>query len=285
MATLKATVNKLWHYDEWNQALISYFLDGTSLGTKIYLSVDSDLLESIDDFSQAVIDKVVRGESVNLTCLRGKDQRGFPKGVGFLVLTILAAHQMADQEEISERNYFRRLRGLLGLSGEGRPQGMKTAKEAEEPLWKEWNIWLLRKGFQPSAEIGSGPHKYINYPISQCLLRETDKDRLQRLFTEKQWRSTWDDQTLFTQVRCQKSTLTQHLQTLIEDRRRYEAVAEAIHNVFEQWQAADCPFDTGSINRQRSLNRNLFAGIYRTEDPFGMKLNTISTPNNNAVQK
>jgi hypothetical protein len=35
------------NYREWNRALVSYFTSGVPRGTKVYLSIDDDLLERI----------------------------------------------------------------------------------------------------------------------------------------------------------------------------------------------------------------------------------------------
>jgi len=269
-------------YTEWNQALVSYFTSGVPRGTKIYLSVNDDVLDRIgrefrknaiadsgsDDFQAAVKTTVIIDGQVNLSNLRSRSYDGLPKGIAFLGATVLAAYQMAEEEKISELNYFRRLQKILGLSGTGRPRGMESGSLAEEPLWTEWNLWLMQQGFLPSANRGrGGPTTYINYPISQSLLRHADRDRLVDLFNEKQWTSQWDAQTLFTHVRHEKPRLCQHLKELLtEDRQRYEAVAEAIHEVYEQWQNEGKPV---TLKQGVSAwNRHLFAGLYRTEDPF-----------------
>lgn len=278
-------------YTEWNQALVSYFVSGVPRGTKIYLSVDDDVLERIGqelapdptdgswsaDFHAAVREEVILEGKVNLGNLQGRDYNGLPQGVAFLGATVLAAYQMADEEKISELNHFRRLREVLGLFGSGRPRGMESGSAAEEPLWKDWNHWLMEQGFQASAQRGrGGPTTYINYPISQSLLRRADKDRLQLLFKEKQWTAQWDAQTLFVHVRREAERLSSHLKELLTDRQRYEAVAEAIYEVYEQWQNEDEP---GSIRIGiRTWSRHLFSGLYRTEDPFFGQVNYYLYP-------
>ncbi|MEG4396739.1 hypothetical protein [Microcoleus sp. BROC3] len=269
-------------YREWNQALVSYFTSGVPRGTKLYVSVDDDVLERIglefgkdtgvnngrDDFLIAVRKKVIIDQQVNLSNLRGCDSDGLPKSIAFLSATVLAAYQMAEEEKISELNYFRRLQKILGLSDARRPPGMESGSAAEEPLWKEWNLWLRQQGFLPSAVRGrGGPTTYINYPISQSLLRHADKNRLLDIFNEKQWTAQWDAQTLFTHVRRETPRLCQHLKELLTDnRQRYEAVAEAIHEVYEQWQNEGKPVTLKQ--GVRTWSRYLFAGLYRTEDPF-----------------
>ena len=269
-------------YEEWNRLLVNYFLQGVPRGSKIYLNVDEDVLEQVgqcfsssplhgswvDDFKVALRQKVLTQEDqeVSLDILRNCNSLKVPNGVGFLSACVLAASQMANEEDISELNYFKRLRKILGVKGSPRPKGMKTG--AEEPLWLEWNRWLLKEGFQPSAYPGNGRQKYINYPISQCLLRRADKDKLQHIFAEKHWDAQWDAQTLYVQVRREKQALSTHLQNLLEDKRRHEAVVEAIHEVYEQWKAQGSPSTPRTSRSQRTWSPNLFAGLYRTEDPI-----------------
>lgn len=272
-------------YSCWNESLISYFSSGIPQGSKIYLTIDEDLIDfigknflhldhninALDHFRCSVIDTIIEDEKVNLKNIEGLNPQGKPKCVVFLVLSILAASQMSedDQEEISEKDYFTRLKSLLGLSGEERPNGMKFGNHSEEILWKEWNLWLLQQGFQPTAYKGKGPQRYIKYPISQTLFRQVDKDKLQELFIKKQWKNSWDAQTLYSQVRHEINYLSKHIANLLRDRKRLELVADSLHEIHQQWLAEDCP--TKPIKKRKNqyiLSRNLFAGLYRTEDPF-----------------
>lgn len=271
-------------YDQWNRALLEYFTQGIPLGGKVYLSTDDDVLTLIGqssfrssvendwshDFCRAVKERVVIEKSVDLQPLKEPYPNGTPQCVAFLGATVLAASYMAEEEDISEMNYFERLQTLLDLEGEGRPSGMKPGRDAEEPLWNIWNHWLLEQGFEPTAQQGGGRNKYINYPISQSLLRQADKDRLQTLFVEKGWRASWDAQTLFAQVRREEKQLSQHLQQIVvEDKQRREAVAEAIHEVYQQWQAQGYPSTPKFGGGKRVWSRTLYAGLYRTEDFLG----------------
>lgn len=275
------------NYQTWNQALVSYFTCGVAHGTQIYLSVDDDILEQIrqafpqeyrapssvsarDDFLAAVQTDVISDRHLHLKHLQEYDDNGFPNGIAFLGATVLAAYRMADGEEISDENYFRRLREVLELSSleKGRPLGMKVGSTSEEPLWKNWNYWLMENGFIPSAQPGRGKNKYINYPICQSLLRHTDKDKLRQLFDRKHWKAAWDAPSLFSHVRQEASGLAKHLQDLLKDRQRYEAISAAIHEVYEQWIEEEDRASSISSLGLRTRSRFLFAGLYRTEDPF-----------------
>lgn len=269
-------------YKHWNTELISYFTSGIQRGARVYLSIDKETLENIGyrfqaenvfdnwthNFLQAVRSKVVINEQVNLNSLRGRDVNGLPKGIAFLAAMVLAANDMAEEEEISEINYFKRLREIFNLKGSGRPPGMTVGSNAEEPLWKEWNYWLMENGFEASAQRGNGGRMtYISYPISQSLLRRTDKNKMLTLFNEKQWTSQWDAMSLLSQVRRFSEQFPSHLRELLTSHKeRYEAVADIIHDVYQQWQAQGRP----NVLNERicSLNNNIFAGLYRDEDIF-----------------
>jgi hypothetical protein len=248
--------------------------------TRIYLSIDNETLKSIgwqfqrenvfdnwvSSFLEAVKAKVVVDNQVNLNVLRGRNVNGLPRGVAFLVIMVLAANDMAEEVEVSESNYFKRLREILNLKGYGRPSGMTNGSNAEEPLWKEWNYWLMENGFEASAIRGNGGRMtYINYPISQSLLRRTDKDRLLVLFNEKQWRVQWDALNLFSQIRRLREQLPSHLRELVtSNKERHEAIADRIHEVHQQWLAEGRP---NVLNgKVCNLNNRIFAGLYRDED-------------------
>ena len=269
-------------YRNWNQALISYFISGVPRGTRVYLSVDDDLINNlgeefglkksenswVNDFLIAVRSKLLVDDRINLNCVYPYSRTDVPQYVGFLAVTVLAAYKMADDEEINETNYFKRLREVFAVTTKARrPPGLEVG--SEEPLWKQWNQWLMRRGFLYSASSGKGRRdKYINYPISQSLLRRADKDRLRRLFNEKQWAKNWDGMTLFTKIRQDVSRLPKHLKQLLEDRQRHEAIAEAIHEVYQQWLESREISTTVPSTGIHTRRRYLLAGLYRTEDPF-----------------
>ena len=184
-------------YDEWNKAIAEYFVSGLSSGSTVYLSVDEDALMEIgarfekseidldtwvEDFTEAVRSKCVIGDTVYLPQGSGYQSDQIPRCVAFLAAMVLAAHYMigeeTEDETILQTNYFTRLRQVLGLSDEetGRPEGLLPAG-IEENLWLTWNRWLIGNGWLHSAEHGqSNYNKFINYPLSQALLREADQE-------------------------------------------------------------------------------------------------------------
>ncbi|MDQ2808443.1 MAG: hypothetical protein M3Z04_16270 [Chloroflexota bacterium] len=272
-------------YGDWNNALLAYFVAGVPRGTQIFLSVDDDLLRqvgcdllgpeanAVDDFSLALKAAVVRADKVRLDPITGFGVDGAPRCLAFLAAMVLAASRMADEGggegEIAAVNYFRRLREVLGLEPvEGRPVGLEPG--VEEPLWQQWSRWLQEQGYVASARRGEGPRKYIDYPISQAIMRGADKDRLCRLFAEKRWSDAWEQDTVMAQLQHERRYLTQHLQELLSTPGlRYAAIFEAAYDVYTSW-CRDPHLATGGTGDPSILvNTNLIAGLMRVADPFG----------------
>lgn len=271
-------------YNEWNTAIRDYFVEGVPRGTSIYLSADEEAVrrigmdslglgyeESLRDFGLAVRMRVVHeGHRVHAPSVYGRTQENVPRGLAFLACLVLAASRMADENaheaSIDANNYFRRLREVLQLSdGSGRPSGMEPG--VEEPVWHEWNSYLLESGFLPTSRRGKeGPLKFINYPISQTLLRNADKDRIRRLFHSKRWLEAWDSETLFSHVQLSSEGLSSHLRNnLLVDEARLAALSDAIHEVYEEWR--ENPHWEPHLNR-RKRGTTLYAGLLRREDPI-----------------
>src|SRR5260370_42344421 len=154
----------------------------------------------MDDFKHAVQEKCIVGTKVHIHRLYGYTDDDLPKGVAFLGIMVLAAYYMDKDEVVSSINYFSRLRELLHLeNGEGRPDGMEGGRE--EHLWSEWGRWLQQQGFLPTAQAGSRSNTYINYPISQSLQRRTNKEKLYKLFEQRNWPSHLDQKIITAQLR------------------------------------------------------------------------------------
>jgi hypothetical protein len=271
-------------YRWWNTCLVNYLTEGVPQDTPIFLNIDKSDLESIgrkyghnpscqdwsDDFRKATCSRVITQDGeIDLSGINGLYKDGTPRYLVFLVVMVLAANRMAEGEEIRETNYFVRLRGILDISGNdsGRPKGMRDG--AEEVLWRQWQNWLRTKGFQPTAFPGEGSKKYIQYPISQTLLRDHDRDRLCQLFYEKEWRNLWDPETLGGLVRQEVKRLPAHLRELLKDRRqRYRPLIEAIHETYIHWITSGSPApskERGKFQSDRKVPY-LYAELYRYED-------------------
>ena len=260
------------NYQMWNASLASYLVEGVQRGMEVFLRADDEILrrvghdmlglrpeDAIPAFCASVRQQVVLGSNrIDLRRVQGHDPQGIPMGVAFLASMVLAAARMDEGEEFSSINYFGRFREVLELApGDGRPPGMLSGMEAEEPLWRNLVIWLQQQGFLSTARAGDGPTKYVNYPISQALLRDSDKKRLRRLIVDKHWPPDWDVETLTAHVRREAPYLTQHLREMLTVHgQRDQAIADAIYDVYEA-----CQVSAGAAGG----SRRIFGDLFRSE--------------------
>lgn len=267
-------------YDEWNDALIGYLTHGVPRGAEVFLDINDDILEDIgwrvfkmkdvsvtrwpDDFKRAVRAKCIRGTRVSLYSVFGYTTNGRPKGVAFLGAMVLAAYYMGEDDAVTSANYFKRLREVLGLDkGEGRPDGMEQGNE--EVIWLQWGLWLQKQGILSTVQAGKGSKIYINYPISQSLLRRTDKERLFKLFEEKKLPQYLDQNTVSARIRREILYLSKHIQSLLAEGsiQRYQALNEAIFEAYEEWGTSGRGATKNRESMEHFKTRNLFAELCR----------------------
>lgn len=269
------------NYEVWNRAMVEYFIAGAPKGSHIFLSVDEEALEQIasgflgeqttgdpaKDFVAAVRARCLckLDTSVSIGDLRSSIS-SLPKGVAFLGLLVLAAYAMQEEEGIDESNYFRRLREILGLPAKtGRPDGLPPG--AEEPLWRAWNQHLIALGFQPTAERGEGPQKYLRYVLSQAILRESDKQHLEQRFLEANLVQHMDCDQLGSWLSRQQFTRKHLLEGFRHrDPGRVWEFFRAAHRVYE---AEDWVQGRNRKQKKRTSARNIECGLYRTEELSG----------------
>lgn len=274
-------------YDDWNSAIADAFTKGIPLGAPVYLAIDDEELATIgaaafgadaagqdgwtEDFCVALRTKMTGAGAVQLS--RVKTQHSTeeaPDCVAFLAALVLAASRMAEGADVSELNYFLRLREILDVAPEPggqskRPAGLTAG--IEEPLWRTWNDWLGKRGFLATAARGpEGPRKYINYPLSQALLREADRQHLE---------DTFDKRAESIPLHCDPQTVaaivgeprwpTSHLREVMgQDGLRRAAAQDAVFEAYESWRARA---RSGGSGAKRGV-RPLMAGLFREEDPI-----------------
>ncbi len=256
-------------YVRWNREVVQWATQGVPHDTPVYLSVDEKILASlglgtVTDFCQVVRAQVVIHDRVNLSILH-KPEAPEPAGVAFLVLMVLAANDMIEDDELDVKDFFTHFCRRLGVPGDTRPMGMKA--EEEESLWQEWNRWLEERGWIATARPGEGSRRYLNYSISQALLREADVQKLCRVFHNQGWTAARSETRLLVDLASERN-LNQHLGRLLDDRPRHEVLGMEIQAVHQAWLAAGCP-KPEQFQRAYQRPSQLQAGLYRTEDRWG----------------
>ena len=272
-------------YLAWNEAMADFFAQGLLRSEALYLSVDEDALiaigsqrfselgvdEVVRDFESAVRNECVHGERVILPPTTAESEGRPPRCIAFLGAMVLAAYRMAPEEDIAEINYFTRLREILGVTGgSGRPRGLRPGAP-EELLWLALNDWIIGNERQPTAERGpEGAMKFTNYPLSQSLLREGDKGRLDREFREAGAELGRDsDRERVGGWFFNRATAfsTRHIRRLAQEATtdRFDAIVDAVHRVY---MSIDWDQPSSETSKHWSVPRRLTAGLYREADPL-----------------
>lgn len=196
-------------YFEWNEAIIEEYFPEDNPSAYAYLPLDDEeimaLAEEYDicERSEAVLDfenavKVELAQNTgHFACLSrwakrwrtsGEDVPPYIAGLGFCVL---AGSRMNGDEEmgVSSANYYVRLNGMIGRDESGIPPNFELLKNA----WEDLSLWLNTdcQGSRGKSTVRTNkqfPH--ISYPLSQCLLRASDRRRLPDFFKTRDLRSS-----------------------------------------------------------------------------------------------
>lgn len=261
------------HYLRWTEALYRYATAGIPTGDPLYLRIEPETLVEIGEreqlrvpFETAVRQQCLSGNSVYLAPLMGKHlthkhsgEKICPAGLGWLALQVLAAYQMRPDEELSSSNYYTRLREVLQLPGQGKPDGLELTEMGA--LWAHWNRWLTRQGWLPTAQQGKATHRFTRLPISQCLLRQGELARVGSLFFAQKLPALLSPAALDQWVRhAPLSSLGGNLSQRLQD--PSDDLREVLYRYYldGQWQT-----DRG-LEKQRT--GTLQAGLRRFEDPI-----------------
>lgn len=184
-------------YDQWNLAIAEMVYTRSNSGRPTYLQVDDQMLSKIgcdlgltasvsrSNFiravrSRAALDRMPL-EKFFQCRLWESDTSKPPPFIGFLAFCVLAAFDMErnSSKGVSTTNYYARFEELLGAK---RPQKFYDVHQ----LWERLNKWLDEdlKGMLGQSTARYVNHKHVGYPISQALLRQTDRNKLP-LFYER----------------------------------------------------------------------------------------------------
>jgi hypothetical protein len=204
-------------YVELDAAICKYFFRPEKAGIPVYLDVEEEELaecgESIgltgDDFRESLVQSVMEllvlgkhGVSVFKEFERAnsrwrrllaatRTERGArllpPPVVGLLAVLVIPAEQMGSEggQGGSHQKYYPRLEELLSISPEDSARFKKGFRESSEEFWQSLNLWLESEDGNfglPTAYSLS--HRYVGLPVSQALIRETERRQLRRFFAQ-----------------------------------------------------------------------------------------------------
>ena len=244
-------------YEQWNQAIISYFFEECEPGEIVFLQTNDETLAEIgapfnfsaqdaaESLIKAVRNEVVKtGDRVNLWSIDPTNtwisfQGTEPPQVAFLALTVLAASRMESSVSASHTNYYLRLNELLfDKSNQGIPKGIK--RQDFETLWKH-----LQKSASDWYDVelylteGSLSRRYVWYPISQCLISKQDRRAVYRFFYLNDLTpfSNLTDPQLEAQLRywCMLSTGSAKIKRYLSNESYKRSILSQIKSLLKHW--------------------------------------------------
>lgn len=204
-------------YDRWNDAFVEVIFWGASDSQPVYLDIDNDVLLRVaarvgiegtaeeiervffsDLRSTLNIDAAYRDDGPVFARHRehaaswwrrhrrsGADLTEAPPVIALLAGFSRAAEHMVRDDEFSSAAYFPRLIQLLEVKEADHGRTQASFRAESESFWGLLNQWLddANGAFGlPTAE-SIGP-RYVGIPLSQALLRESDRQHLERFFEQ-----------------------------------------------------------------------------------------------------
>lgn len=196
-------------YFEWNEAIVREYFPEDNPSAYAYLPLDDDeivalaeeygICESkgaVADFENAV--KVeLNQNSGSFACLSRwakywrTGEANIPPYVAGLAFCVLAASRMRGDEElqVTSGNYYVWLNRMLGREESGIPPNFRLLKIA----WEDLSTWLdddCRGSRGQSTVRTLEQFRHIGYPLSQCLLKSSDRRRLPDFFKTRGLRNS-----------------------------------------------------------------------------------------------
>jgi hypothetical protein len=193
-------------YKAWSEAIAEEVFSPAAGGRPAYLDLEEDVLSAvwqrvgpssivspIDDLGETVrgtLDlerggDVFRHHRIRVNLWETTGRKGPPPTLGLLAVLSLAAEAMAAGDGMASTNYYGRLAQRLRLGDDSTAKRVESAyREIAQRLWDSVNDWLEREQGEhglPTA-YGVGVHRHIGLPLSQALIRATDRRNLHRLF-------------------------------------------------------------------------------------------------------
>lgn len=197
-------------YENWNEAVALVVYTTAAAGRPAYLDLEDDVLIAIRDLAEPeavdppealvrAVRDTLRLDSGASTIFASHLQRlerwrqgemlDTPPTLALLAVLSLAAQNMREGDGQAANNFYGRLAQLLDLD-ERQVNWFISAYRKQlhggavsEMLWGSLNTWLERlEGNRGIATAYAFAHAHIGLPLSQALVRRTDRDKFADLF-------------------------------------------------------------------------------------------------------
>lgn len=186
-------------YASVNDAINKVFFDGRFAAQPVYLSMDNRIRDEIatllavdpDTVAEVICERVRRtlrherdlfeGHSAAGRLWRSQGMKVPPPFTALLFMQAYAAEQMEEDGNFASHNYYHQLSKVTGRDRED----LKAPMRAAEPMWMYLNDWLKANNYvlgRPTAFSNGTTFRYVEWPMSQAIVRASDRDRFHDLF-------------------------------------------------------------------------------------------------------
>jgi len=251
-------------YDAWNAAVADEFFAGRWGGRPVYLDLEEDVYERLRVAVLALypenpveliaaVHPTLRlaehgslfGRHVDrLARWRRGSKEAPPPVLAVLALLSLVAEQMRSDSDFSSSNYYGRFVQMLGGEIGDDSLRQKVGRgfaEGSHAMWRGLNDWLADepalRGIPTAHAFDFRVH--VGVPMSQALVREPDRRRLQELFADARLRPgerlSHSDMLRLLRQWIPDSTLSTSLKLLRAQPEVLERIAEVACVELEAW--------------------------------------------------
>ena len=206
--TAPTSTTVVWNrYDLWNRAIFDRFFSEGVSGRLVYIDMDDEEVAKVapdyqadttpfEDYIHALTQTfdlrrwhLLDRHFERLSLWKGTGSPAPPPFIAALSFFCLAAQRMRGDKKFAASNYYDRLaQALFGVKYSDYQKGaLQSGFQRAYLLWEELDVWLRGKdGLYglPSALPMYGL-SHVGYPISQALLRSSDRERLAEFFWEE----------------------------------------------------------------------------------------------------
>lgn len=205
--TTSAPAQDRWApYKRWNAAIATVVYGPDAAGMPVYLDLEDDVLRAVAEHASGDL-RDPRNElcsAVRATLNRPDHPAGIfgahhariirwrlesgdpPPDLALLAVLSLAAEDMREGDGFKANNYYDRLLPLLNVDGEtDKDRVVRAYHRCSQELWECLNGWLTdMEGLRGLPTAYALSHAHIGRPLSQALIRATDREKLSEFFAE-----------------------------------------------------------------------------------------------------
>lgn len=246
-----------------------------------------DLLRIFSEFGEATSRWIRKG-----------DYLATPPALSLLAVLSIAADEMVAEENISANNYYLRLSKVLARSGGIAPEPNalgRLYRPVAIELWKSLVTWL--EAWQgdrgkptvplPGDLTENDAHKYIRMPISQALLRESDRTNLYKMFSANNLDPAMTVSEELMSVLLEQWTMSPYATNQLKKIWRVEEYRESfvllVISALDSWPGAEVETN-GETKTSSKVGLTLVLDKWMNRAEFGIEIRYVGSTSLNEIE-